>query len=341
LVKRGRCFLLGALVAAFLVGCGSGGETATVGTTATTQKPPPLPPEILVTLDGYMGPQSAGLLVAEDKGYFDDLGLDVSLRSPVEPRVPVHYVVSRIDEIGVVQMPQVVLAKEKGAPVVAVGSVVQHPAAAMIWLPASGIQSVADLRGKTIATPGIPYQEEFLQTVLERAGLTPQDVKIRHVRFNLVPALLHGRADAAFGGYANLEGAALQSLGDEPVITPLSSLGIPVSDELVVLVRTDTLDEKPEMVRDFMAAVVRGTKFAVGHPKAAVRAIEEGGESNFKSTPKEVKAELKATLPLLSRSGRMDPAQTTGLVDWMQKQGQIADRLPASDLLTNEYLPQP
>jgi putative hydroxymethylpyrimidine transport system substrate-binding protein len=331
------------LVAALLAGCGGGDETETVEpvTTTTAQKPPPPPPEILVTLDGYMGPQNAGLLVAEEKGYFDELGLNVSLRAPVEPRRPVTYVADRTDEIGVVQMPQAVLAREKGAPVVAVGSVVPRPTAAIIWLPESGIQSIADLRGKTIATPGIPYQEEFLQTVLERAGLKPEDVKIKHVRFNLVPALLHGRADAIYGGSWNLQGAALESLGAEPVITRLQSLGIPAYEELVVLVRTDTLAEEPEMVRDFMSAAVRGTRFAMGHPKAAAKAIEDGLEPNPRSTRKEIEAELTATLPLLSKSGHMDPAQTTALVDWMQKQGQIKSQISAADLLTNEYLPQP
>ena len=329
------------LVAALLAGCGGGDETETVAPVTTTQKPPPPPPEIKVTLDGYMGPQNVGLLVAGERGYFGDLGLNVSLRAPVEPRRPVTYVADRTDEIGLGQLPQAVHVREKGASIVAVGSVIPRPTAAIIWLPESGIQSIADLRGKTIATPGIPYQEEFLQTLFERAGLTLEDVKIRHVRFNLVRALYLGRADAIFGGSPNLEGAALESLGAKPVVTPISSLGIPAYDELVVLVRTDTLAEEPQMVRDFMSAVLRGTRFAASHPKAALQAIEKGFETNPKSTRKEIEAELKATLPLLSKSGHMDPAQATALVEWMQKQGQIERRIPAADLLTNEYLPQP
>jgi putative hydroxymethylpyrimidine transport system substrate-binding protein len=329
--------LAGALVALLLVGCGGGEETGT----ATSQKSTSPPPEIRVTLDGYMGPENVGLLVAGERGYFDDLGLNVSLLGPAEPRRPVTYVAQRYDVFGMAQMPQVVLAKEKRAPVVAVGSVIPRSTAAMIWLPESGIQSIADLRGKTIATPGIPYQEEFLQTVLERSGLTLGDVRIRHVRFNLVQALFLGRADAIFGGSPNLEGAGLEALGAEPVITPVSSLGIPAYDELVVLVRTDTLAEEPEMVRDFMSAVLRGTRFAAGHPKAAAKAIEEGPETNPKSTRKEIEAELRATLPLLSKSGYMDPAQTTGLVEWMQGERQIERPVPTSDLLTNEYLPRP
>jgi ABC-type nitrate/sulfonate/bicarbonate transport system substrate-binding protein len=328
------------LLAVFLVACGGGGETETTETVATSEKPPPPkpPPEILVTLDGYRGAGNVGLVMAAEEGYFEDLGLNVVLRSPVRPRRPVTYVADRTDEIGVAQLPQVVVAREKGAPVTAVGSVMPRSNEAVIWLPESGVQSIADLRGKTIGVPGIPYQDGFLQTVLEDAGLTLKDVKVKNVGFNLMPVLLHGKVDAIFGGSWNLEGTVLRARGAEPVITRLRSLGIPAYDELVVLVRSDRLAEEPQKIRDFMSAVVRGTKFAVGHPKEAVEAIEKAYERDLTLTRKELEAQLKATLPLLSKNGRMNPAQATGLVDWMQKQGQIKRPLPASGFLTNAYL---
>lgn len=331
--------LPGLLVAVSLIACGGGEGTGKVATSEKSPPPKP-PPEILVTLDGPRGAENAGLVMAAEEGFFEDLGLNVVLRSPAKPRRPVTYVADRTDEIGVAQLPQVVLAKEKGAPIVAVGSVMPHPTAAVIWLPESGIQSISDLRGKTIAVPSIPYQEGFLETVLERAGLTPEDVKIENVGFDLTWALLNGRADAIFGGSWNLEGAALESLGAEPVITRLRSLGVPAYDELVVLVRTDVLAKKPEMVRKFMSAVVRGTKAAAADPKAAAKAIEAAYERDLKLKRKEIEAQLKATLLLLSKSGHMDPAQATGLVEWMQEHGQIKRRVPVSDLLTDEYLPQ-
>lgn len=341
--KENVRFLLAAvLIAALLVGCGGGEGTGAVETAPSSQRPAsPPPPEIPVTLDGNRGAENAGLVVAAEEGYFEDLGLNVVLRSPAKPRRPVTYVSDRTDEIGVAQLPQVVLAKEKGAPVVAVGSVIPRPTAALIRLPESGIRSVADLRGKTIVVPGIPYQEGFLRTVLGDAGLTLRDVKVVKGGFESMWVLLNGKADAIFGGSWNLEGAALQSLGAEPVITRLQSFGIPAYDELVVLVRTDTLAGRPQMVRKFMSAVMRGTREAVAHPKAAAEAIEAAFERDLKLKRKELETQLKATLPLLSTSGRIDPAQTKGLVDWMRRQGQIKRRIPTSDLFTNAYLPQP
>ncbi len=65
------------------------------------------------------------------------------------------------------------LGKDHGAPVVAVGSLISEPTAALIWLKESGIQTIADLKNKTIAVPGIPYQEEMLESILEEQASTP------------------------------------------------------------------------------------------------------------------------------------------------------------------------
>ena len=54
------------------------------------------------------------------------------------------------------------------------GPLVDQPLTSMIWLQKSGIKGVADLRGKTIATAGIPYQDAYLKTILARAQPPPR-----------------------------------------------------------------------------------------------------------------------------------------------------------------------
>ena len=104
----------------------------------------------------------------------------------------------------------------------------------MIWLAKSGIGGIADLRGRTIATAGIPYQDAYLETILARANLTPGDVKTVNVGFGLLPAILSGKADAMLGGFRNVEGVDLRLRGKAPVVTPVDQLGVPTYDELVL-----------------------------------------------------------------------------------------------------------
>ena len=325
-----------ALLAAVLSGCGGGGEAKDVAATQQeAAKSSSGPPKLRVTLDSREGPQNIGMLMAERRGFFNDAGLEVSVANPFEPNRPVSYVAKGTDDFGLAQQPQVAIAKENGVPVVAVGSVIPHPTDAMIWLKRSKIDSIADLEGKTIAVQGIPYQERMLRNILRQAGLSSGDVKIETAPYDLAPALLDGRADAIFGASWNIEGVELKVRGADPVITRVQDLGVPDYEGLVVIAPTELVAKDPQLVRDFMSAFSRGMAAAIGHPDAVAKTIIP--YADLASSREAQRAQIRATLPLLSTSGYMDPARAKGLVDWMNEEGLIERDLSPSSLLRNAY----
>lgn len=337
--------LAGALAAVLLLGCGNAGDVGTAGdasqTAAKTAQAKPPPPEMAwMTAEGWKGPTDVAILMAQELGYLEAAGIESWLGTPSGPALPVGYVANGTSLFGVVQQPQVALARSEGAPVVAIGSLVPHPTAAMIWLAKSKIGDVADLKGKTIAIPGVDFQERFLESVLERAGLTLEDVEVERVGYDLVPALLSGRADAAFGGSGNIEALQLESRGAKPVVTPVGELGIPAYEEAVVIARSDLVDAYPQFVRDFMTAVSRGARAARRHPRMAVEAVEQDGETDPAVSRKLMEAEMEATLPLLSSTGYMDPGRASVLVEWMGEEGMLADEVSVPDLLSNAAGPE-
>ncbi|HEX6780745.1 MAG TPA: ABC transporter substrate-binding protein [Solirubrobacterales bacterium] len=335
--------------AALLAGCGGGEEQSTAShqrepsTVAETAKAHDLAEgpdgrtKLKVTLDGEPGAENVGILLAARRGYFRDVGLDVWVGGPLDPSRPVQYVAKGIDDFGVTQQPQILVGNEKGASVVAVGSLVSRPTAALIWLEGSGIGGIADLRGKRIAFQGVPFQKDFLETVLARAGLTLDDVRLRNVGYETVPLLLAGQVDAIFGPSWNLEGVDPELQEAKPVITRVADLGIPAYEESVVMTRTEIVEDHPEVVRRFMSAVTRGTAEAIAEPKAASQAIfiASGGRPDYHPEARE--AELKATLPLLSRSARMNPRRAEDLVDWMFEKRMLERRPSLGELFTNAY----
>jgi putative hydroxymethylpyrimidine transport system substrate-binding protein len=321
------------LAAALLTGCG-GGSAAETATTPAER--PGKPQELSVTLDGWEGPGTAGILMAQERGYFADASLQVDSLVPATPDRSVEYVVDGTDDLGVTQEPQVVMAKERGAPIIIVGSLIPQPTAALIWAKKSGIRKIADLKGKTIAIPGVPFQRKFLEAILAQEGLSPGDVTIKTVDYRLVPALISGRADAIFGGTWNLEGVELESRGIQPVITRVQDLGVPAYDELVVIARADRVSEEPELGRDFMAAVARGTAAAVEDPEEVFNGLERVVEANPATSEKALHAQIEATVPLLSESGEVSPQQAQGLIDWMYEEQMIQRKIPVSELLTND-----
>jgi len=322
--------LLGLVVG--LVACGEKSEDVA-----------PVAEPLSLTLDFYPNPDHAGIFLAQKRGYFEEAGLDVTIHTPADPAAPIKLLAAGKTDLAISYEPEVLLARDQGLDVVAVAALVNTPLTSMIWLKKSGIQGVADLRGKTIATAGIPYQDAYLKTILARAKLAPSDVKAVNVGYGLLPAIVGGRAQAMLGGFRNVEGVDLRVRGKDPVVTPVDRLGVPTYDELVIAARGDRLKDDPEPIRLFLAALERGAVAAAAEPEpTATKALLE---ANPDLDPRLTSAEVAATQPLLDppRNGRpygyMSPAAWRRFAGWMRDNDLVASLIQPSEALSDAYLP--
>jgi putative hydroxymethylpyrimidine transport system substrate-binding protein len=286
-----------------------------------------------VSVHEIEGPDDLGLLMAEKQGIFEEAGLDVRIAAPTGAVRTVSAVAKGEDDFGIVQMPQVVIAREEGLSIVAVGSVIPLSTATMIWTEGSGIPTAADLKGKTIAVPRVPYLEEFLEGVLARQGLSPRDVRIERVRSGLVPALVNGHADAIFGASLNKERIELEARKLNLVIKSAAVLGIPPYEEFVMVSRPALVANDPHLVREFMAAVAKGADAALEDPEASAGLIAE--TESPRRDRAVAKTQAESTVLMLSRTGHMEPGFARQLVDWMSDQHLIEEKVPVETLMTN------
>ncbi|HEU4738244.1 MAG TPA: ABC transporter substrate-binding protein [Solirubrobacterales bacterium] len=338
-MKRLRLLLLlGVLAMVSLAGCGSGDESKPETTKATSSGPPDSQ-FLQINLPGKANPEEAGILLAHKLGYFPEAGFRGWFITPSHPARPPMYVEQELVDAAIVHGPQLILAREKGKPLIAFGSLLPHPTMAMIWLEGSGINSIADLKGKTIAIPGVNFQRFFLEAVLERAGLTLADVKLERVGYYLESELIQGRADAIFGGSMNNEGRLLEARGLEPVVTPVAKLGVPDYDELVLVARRDRYAEDPELYQHLAEATARGGAEVAEKPGAATEAIiahrkyENSSEPGLPLHPRATQAGVEELAPRFSRTGKIDEAKLERLIDWMYEEGMIKRRWSAAQLV--------
>jgi putative hydroxymethylpyrimidine transport system substrate-binding protein len=300
------------------------------------------PQRIDLTLDFYVNPDHAGVYAALEKGYFEREGLDVRPRVPSDPSAPIKQVAAGRADLAISYEPEVLLARDQGLDVVSVAAIVNSPLTSLISLPQAGIESAADLDGKTIATAGIPYQSDYLETILATGGLSPSDVDEVNVGFNLLPAVIGGRADAMLGGFRNVEGVDLGLRGLNPRVVPVDELGVPTYDELVLVANGSAVEDDPGRIRDFISALAEGTAYAVAHPQEASNFILDAGKG---LDPTLTRAEIDATLPLLAPEpggpyGFMDEAEWRVFAEWMADQGLLAEGAPEpGEVLTNDLLP--
>ncbi|MDQ3728097.1 MAG: ABC transporter substrate-binding protein [Actinomycetota bacterium] len=319
------------LVASLVAGCGEKEESIRGSE----------PEELQLMLDFFVNPDHAGIYAALENGHFEEAGLDVTPRVPSDPSAPIKLVASGETDLAVSYEPEVLLARDQGLPVVAVASLVSEPLTSLISLPDAGIATPADLRDKTIATAGIPYQDAFLGRILRDERIDEDDVEQVSVGLGLEQAVLSGKADAMLGGFRNIEGVSLEERGENPRVVPADELGIPTYDELVLVASSDAIEENPEPIRLFIAALERGTKDAIEDPGAATDAIVEAGDG---LDPKLTEAEVEATLPLLDPPGRqpfgyMDEAEWDEFASFLAEEGFIQALPEPGEAFTNELLP--
>ena len=297
-----------------------------------------------VALDWYANPDHAGLLVTRDRGYFESAGLDVSLDTPTDPALPIKQVAAGEVDLAVSYAPEVLLARERGSDVVAVAAIVDRPLTSMIWLRKSKVKSVRDLKGKTVSTAGIPYQQAYLDSILERAGLAPDAVKRVGVGQGLTASILGGRAAATLGPFWNIEGVDLKLAGKQPVVKPVDELGIPTYDELVLVANGEALATDPQPTCLFLAALARGTADAVAGPNLATRAVIDANPALARDR-KTTRAQVEATLPLLEGSQEGEDFGYMSLVEWQQfinwgfENGVLEESQRAVDAVTDDFLP--
>ena len=339
MTRRSRLACLAAALAALvtlvvgLTACGGGDDPST----GSASDPQPFTLE----LDWYVNPDHAGIYAALDRGFFRQAGLDVKPQVPSDPSAPIKEVAAGRVDLAISYEPEVLLAADKGLDVEAVGAVVDSPLTSLISLPEGGIASAADLNGKTVGTAGIPYQSDYLETILQTAGLSPSSANEVNVGLNLLPALIGGRVDAMLGGFRNIEGVDLRLRGLDPRIVPVDQLGVPTYDELVLVARRSTVDDHPEAIRAFIEALARGTDYARAHPQEAANALLTAGNG---LDPMQTRAEIAATLPLLAPPhghpyGYLDLDAWRAYAQWMAQHDLISGAPDPSEVATNELLP--
>lgn len=119
-----------------------------------------------VLLDWFVNPDHGPLIIARDKGFFKNEGLDVELIAPSNPNDPPKLVAAGKADIAVSYQPQLHLQVEAGLPLVRVGTLVATPLNSLVVLKDGPIKLIADLKGKKVGYSVGGFEEALLGGML-------------------------------------------------------------------------------------------------------------------------------------------------------------------------------
>ena len=261
---------------------------------------------VTVRLKWFNQAQFAGFYVAKDKGFYIAAGLDVNVQ-PGGPDFPaIQMITGGNEQFGVTGADQILIARSKGVPVVALAVIYRRNPFVLFSLAKSGIKTPADYVGKKVGVKIGGNEELIYRAVMAKAGIDKSKVTEIPVKFDMTP-LLTGDIDVWPGYLINEVLAAKEKGFDVNVVSPVD-YGIDLYAD-TLFTTEKMLKEKPDVVKKFVVATLQGWNAAIAAPEEAAKITVKYGD---KLTFDHELAMMKASIPLLKPDdkpfGYMDEA---------------------------------
>jgi NitT/TauT family transport system substrate-binding protein len=281
--------------------------------------------------------QFAPWYVAVEKGYFAEEGIELEFDYSWETD-GVRLVGSGELPFAIASGDQVILARAQDLPVTTVTGWFQRFPVSVVALEESGIERPTDLEGRKIGIPET-FGASYIgwRALAAEYGLEEDDVQLEVIGYTQLANLTEGRVDAAVV-YANNEPVQLEQTGRDFVqflVTKEISL---VSNGIIA--NETVLEEKPELVRAFVRAFLKGLRDTLEDREAAFdicRKYVEGLDENEDVQ----RAVLDATIPYWRGEplGESEHQAWQNTVQVMRNAGLLEESIEVDQAFTNEFLP--
>lgn len=310
--------------------------------------------EISVALGWLRNGQYSALMVADTQGFFEEEGLKVTFIDGGPGKNPVPIVGVGQAEFGVFGASSIIFARLAQSPVniKAIGVMSQQRPYAYITItdPDAPDPVPADLVGATVGmqSDGQPY----LDALAAKNGIDPASVEVQVVLATPEPLLL-GQIDYFTGMMHNQTYQIDQEIAKAAEGSPLhgkvwkalsfNDYGVPFYHD-AIFTSDALIEENPDLIRRFLAAVAKGLEFAVENPDQTV--------ADVKGYPEQVEDEAKLAWRMPIQAGFaisadtaehgylwMEPSIWEENMAFYENAGEIDRIIPVEEVMTNEFNP--
>ncbi|QQA44266.1 ABC transporter substrate-binding protein [Pelagovum pacificum] len=232
--------------------------------------------DVSIALDWTLNSNHVGLIVAEERGLYDDAGLDVEIL-PYSDTASSALLASGAADFAYMTSLGFMTARATGADITALWVTMQHETGRLVYQSDNAeIARPADLEGKTYAGFGSAWEDALISTMIETDGGTP-DYDTVTLGTGAYEALATGRVDFTLE-VATWEGVNSELLGREQSSFAYADYGIPDQQNGYIGSRTDYLAENPDVVARFLSATQDGYEWAADHPEEAADILIGAGD---------------------------------------------------------------
>jgi len=299
--------------------------------------------QVTMRLDWLFQGPNAGFMVAHEKGFYEQAGLNVEIGPGKGSGSTAQLVASKATQFGFSDGFVVGASVSKGMNIKMVAGIFRRNPTAVVVLDESDIRSPKDLEGKTIAGPTGGTQFVQWPAFVKGCGLDGSKIRFTNVDpAGSPPALVSGQV-SAIAGYAQGLVPSVEIRGNKKArILWYADCGVhAVSNGIIV--HADLIREDPELIRAFVAASLRGFLYGRAHLDEMETMVKKFSEATVPAITRR-EAELSfntwvtpgtAGKPL----GWMSDQDWEETVAVLKQYGGVATPLEAAQLYTNEFVP--
>lgn len=153
----------------------------------------------------------------------------------------------------------------------------------------ASINKTSDLKGKTVAIPKGTSSHFFMCRILEIRGLSCNDINLVYLKKSEMAAALSKEEIDAFCTHGKPVREAKAALGDELLIVREDSVH---RKSVQMVTRLSALEDKPELVRGVLRAVIKGEEYVKSHTDESIEIIAKAKKYPIADMDKTVREEM-------------------------------------------------
>lgn len=216
-----------------------------------------------------MSPISGMAMIAKKMGFFKKHGLNITVSGFTSGKQCLNAVIGGGADIATTAESPTTAAAMAHEPIAFLARMEISDLKTLVSV-ASGIKTIADLKGKRIAFTAGTGSEVYTMTLLKKAGLTKNDVKLVNLRpQDMIPALATGSIDAYDTWEPHISNGK-KALGKK--VMELDTKGV-YAETFNIVVMKDYLAKHPKLIDSFLRALIDAETWMHAHKQQAITII--------------------------------------------------------------------
>lgn len=279
--------------------------------------------------------QFAGYIMAKEKGYYRDVGLDVSLK---EWQVGINIVDEVINGNAnyAISRSSSLIDIANGKKIIYLATIFQSTPLVLLTDKSSGIKSIKDFPHRRLSSTNDMNVDASISAMMLSKNISIKDMKILKPSFN-VKDLLNKKTDL-IAAYISNEPFILKELGGDPLVFSPKDYGFDFYDDILITSES-YLHKHPQEVKAFREATLKGWKYAFDHIKETVQIIQNKYNSqnkSYKSLIYEAKELKKLAYYNTDKLGSIEYRKLEKIYDAYKLLGLIQKNVDIKKIIYNE-----